>query len=43
MKNLILVTGGNGRFAQTLKKRINLNFKFLTKKELNILKPQSIN
>ena len=43
MKNLILVTGGNGRFAQTLKKKINLNFKFLTKKELNILKPESIN
>ena len=43
MKNLILVTGGNGRFAQTLKKKANLNFKFLTKKELDILKPNSIN
>ena len=43
MKNLILVTGGIGRFAQILKKKVNLNFKFLSKDELNILKPNSIN
>ena len=43
MKNSILVTGGDGRFAQTLKKKANLNFKFLPKKELDILKPNSIN
>ena len=42
MRNLILVTGGNGRFVQTLKKKVNFNFKFLTKKELNILKPNLI-
>jgi len=43
MKNLILITGGNGRFAQILKRKANLNFKFLTKNELDILKPNSIN
>ena len=42
MKNLILVTGSNGRFDKTLKKTIDLKLKFLTKKELNILKPNSI-
>ena len=42
MKNLILVTGSNGRFAKTLKKIKDLKLRFLTKKELNILKPNSI-
>ena len=42
MKNLILVTGSTGRFAKTLKKTIDLKLKFLTKKELNILKLNSI-
>lgn len=43
MKNLILVTGGNGRFAQILKKKSDLKFKFLSKNELDILRPNSIN
>ena len=42
MKNLILVTGSNGRFAKTLKKIKDLKLRFLIKKELNILKPNSI-
>jgi len=42
VKNLILVTGGGGRFAKTLKKNVNLNFIFLTKKQLNILSLGSI-
>ena len=43
MKKLILVTGGNGRFAKILKKKNKiLNLKFLSKKELNILNTKSI-
>ena len=43
MKHTILVTGGNGRFAKILKKKNKiLNLKFLSKKDLNILKNQSI-
>ncbi|MBD1108784.1 sugar nucleotide-binding protein [Pelagibacterales bacterium SAG-MED50] len=43
MRNKILVTGGNGRFAKVLKKRNNLlNLKFLSKKEMNILNIKSI-
>ena len=43
MKKLILVTGGNGRFAKILKeKNKKLNLKFLTKNELNILSIKSI-
>ena len=43
MKNRILVTGANGRFAKVLKKRNNLlNLKFLSKKEMNILNIKSI-
>ena len=43
MKKLIIVTGGDGRFANVLKKKNKkLNLKFLSKKELNILDKQSI-
>ena len=43
MKKKILVTGGDGRFASTLKKyNKNLNLVFRSKKELNILDPKSI-
>ena len=43
MKKLILVTGGNGRFAKILKENNKLlNLKFLSKKELNILDSKSI-
>tara|TARA_Y100000768_G_scaffold3134_1_gene2294 strand:- start:8367 stop:9068 length:702 start_codon:yes stop_codon:yes gene_type:complete len=43
MKNLIIVTGGDGRFAQILKKKNKfLNLKFLSKKKLNILNTKSI-
>ena len=43
MKQLILVTGGNGRFAQVLKKENKiLNLKFLLKNELDILNLKSI-
>ena len=43
MKKPILVTGGNGRFAKVLKKKNKeLNLKFFTKKELNILDLKSI-
>ena len=43
MKNIILVTGSNGRFAKILKEKNNsLNLKFLNKKELNILNLTSI-
>ena len=43
MKPLILVTGGNGRFAKILKKENKkLNLKFLDKKDLNILNLNSI-
>ena len=43
MKKPILVTGGNGRFAKVLKiKNKQLNLKFLSKKELNILNLKSI-
>jgi dTDP-4-dehydrorhamnose reductase len=39
----ILVTGGKGRFAQVLKKfKTNINFIYLTAKQLDILKPSSI-
>tara|TARA_X000000368_G_C22907080_1_gene656771 strand:- start:255 stop:959 length:705 start_codon:yes stop_codon:yes gene_type:complete len=42
-KNRIIVTGGNGRFASTLKKsKLNLNFIFPSKNQLNILKISSI-
>ena len=42
MKKLIIVTGGNGRFAKVLKEKSTLNLKFLDKKELNILNIISI-
>ena len=42
MKKLIIVTGGNGRFAKVLKKNSKLNLKFLDKKKLNILDTNSI-
>ena len=43
MKKLILVTGGNGRFAKILKeKNEKLNLKFVSKNELNILNIKSI-
>ena len=43
MKKRILVTGGDGRFANILKKKNKiLNLKFLSKKELNILNTRSI-
>jgi len=43
MKKLIIVTGGDGRFANVLKKQNKkLNLKFLSKKELNILDKKSI-
>ena len=43
MKPLILVKGGNGRFAKILKKKNKqLNLKFLSKKELDILNLDSI-
>ena len=43
MKKKILVTGGDGRFASTLKRlNKNLNLIFCSKKELNILDPKSI-
>ena len=43
MRKPILVTGGNGRFAKVLKKKNKeLNLKFLSKKELNILNLKSI-
>ena len=43
MQDKIIVTGGDGRFAQILKKKNkNLNLKFLSKKKLNILSIKSI-
>ena len=43
MKNTILVTGGEGRFAKVLrKKNILLNLYFASKKECNILDLQSL-
>ena len=43
MKKLIIVTGGNGRFAKILKNKNKiLNLKFLSKKQLNILSIKSI-
>ena len=43
MKNKILITGGEGRFAQVLKKKSkNLNLFFATKKQCNILNLNSI-
>ena len=43
MKNIILVTGGKGRFAKILKKNNKfLNLYFADKKECNILKTKSI-
>jgi len=43
-KHKIVITGGNGRFGSVLKKIINKNsFIFPTKKQLNILKLNSIN
>ena len=43
MKKLIIVTGGDGRFANVLKKKNKkLNLNFLSKKELNILDKKSI-
>ena len=44
MKKLILVTGGDGRFAKVLKKNNKiLNLYFASKKECNILNIKSIN
>ena len=43
MKDKIIVTGGDGRFAQILKKKNKvLNLKFFSKKKLNILNIKSI-
>jgi len=42
VKKLIIVTGGNGRFAKVLKENSKLNLKFLDKKKLNILDTNSI-
>ena len=43
MKKLILVTGGNGRFAKVLKeKNKDLNLYFASRKECNILKLSSL-
>ena len=42
MKKLIIVTGGNGRFAKVLRENSKLNLKFLDKKKLNILDTNSI-
>ena len=43
MNKRILVTGGNGTFAKVLKSKNNsLDLVFLSKKELNILKPETI-
>jgi len=43
VKKSIIVTGGDGTFAKTLKlKNKRLNLKFLSKKELNILSTKSI-
>ena len=43
MKNLILVTGGQGRFAKVLKKNNKfLNLYFASKKECNILSTKSL-
>ena len=42
-KKKIIITGGNGRFATAIKKsKINLNFIFPSKSQLNILKISSI-
>ena len=42
-KNKIIITGGNGRFASTLKQsKLKLNFIFPSKNQLNILKISSI-
>jgi dTDP-4-dehydrorhamnose reductase len=42
-KKKIIITGGNGRFASTLKQsKLKLNFIFPSKKQLNILKISSI-
>ena len=38
----IVVTGGSGRFGRLLKKNVNKNFIFPTKKELNILEIDQI-
>ena len=44
MKKLILVTGGDGRFAKVLSKyNHKLNLYFANKKECNILNNNSIN
>ena len=43
MKNLILVTGSNGRFSKVLRaKNKILNLKFFSKKEFNILNLNSM-
>ena len=43
MKKIILVSGGEGRFAKILKKKNkDLNLIFLSKKNLNILDTKSI-
>ena len=43
MKDLILVTGGSGKFAKILKSKNKiLNLYFATKKECNILNINSI-
>ena len=43
-RNKIVVTGGSGRFASVLKKtKTKYNLFFPTKKQLNILKPKTIN
>ena len=43
MKNLILVTGSNGRFSKILRvKNKVLNLKFFSKKEFNILNLKSM-
>ena len=42
LKNIIVVTGGSGRFGKVLKKKTNKKYLFPSKKELNILKINSI-
>ena len=42
LKNIIVVTGGSGRFGKVLKKKTNKKYLFPSKDELNILKTNSI-
>ena len=42
MKNKIVVTGGSGRFGEIFKKISKKNYKFPSKKDLNIMSPKNI-